>query len=132
MITFRKTLATATVVGALALSGAACSSSSSASWCDKVKKVANDTSNDSIDVTDSDAFAKAQKDAEEKLNDIAKGAPSEISGDMKKLTEGYQKAMAAMASNDSSALEGIDEDELEAASDRVDKFVKEKCGVELS
>ncbi|MEO6987884.1 MAG: hypothetical protein ABI239_04480, partial [Aquihabitans sp.] len=83
-------------------------------WCEKFK--AYDEGDEVVDDDGLDDFVKSWEE-------LAKDAPAEVSDDM--------NYMASIATSTIDEADYSDE-KMEAASDRVEAFVKDKCGFELN
>ncbi len=115
----------------LGFTSVACSSSSgsASSFCDTLKK--SESSIKDADLDNKDAAKKAV----EAMKQLEKNAPSEIKGDMQTI----RTAMEALAKVDSSdpssaakAMEGIDMEKMQKAGDNLQKYAKDKCGIDMS
>jgi hypothetical protein len=144
----RKFLA-CSLVGVVVFGGAlvACSGGSSGgsqqAFCDTLKKDVNafsDLSNQS-DLTDSQSLSIAQA----AFDDLANKAPSEIKGDMQTVSKAVKSAFSsasefssAAQAGDSSKLSDLDRQfsdqnkGIDQAEKNVEKYAKDKCGVDLS
>jgi len=106
-------------VGALALL-AGCSGGGSADYC----KIYNDNSLKDLDpFGDSDQFNEA-------LSKMEKAAPDDLKGDIKTVAEAF-RALSGIDMEDyeavAKAMEGIDQEEISAAVDRVSEKSDELC-----
>jgi len=129
--------------GVLAACGGGSSSGSQQAFCDALKKdvsAFNDLS-DQSDVTNSQSLSIAQAAFE----DLTKKAPSEIKGDMQTLTNALKSVFAATdelssaaKSSDLSKLSDLERQfsdqskGLDQAEKNVEKYAKDKCGVDLT
>jgi hypothetical protein len=123
--------------GAFLLTKGSGGGGSTASFCDTVKKFKDDAQLDNAfsDPTKLDKIATA-------FDQLTKSAPSEIKTDMNTLNDAIKKIVAAVkaAGNDPSKAFGailaasasFDQAKVTQASNNVDKFAKDKCGVDLS
>jgi hypothetical protein len=123
--------------GAFLLTKGSGGGGSTASFCDTVKKFKDDAQleNAFSDPTKLDKIATA-------FDQLTKSAPSEIKTDMNTLNDAIKKIVAAVkaAGSDPSKAFGailaasasFDQAKVTQASNNVDKFAKDKCGVDLS
>jgi hypothetical protein len=113
------------------------SGGSQQSFCDTAKKVQNDA--ELGNAFDDPAKIDKTLTAFQQLTDAA---PSEIKSDMETINDALKKIGAAVKSAGSdqgkqlsavlAAVSSLDQAKLEQASQNVDKFAKDKCGIDLS
>ena len=97
---------------------------STASFCEKVKQAQLD---EEVDV-----FDPAKVDAQlATVEDLAKSAPSEIKADMDVVVEASRKFRDAVKANKLEELQ-VDEQRFATATQNIEKFAKDKCGVDLN
>jgi hypothetical protein len=128
--------------GALVACGGGSSGGSQQAFCDALKKDQNAFSDlsDQSDVTDSQSLSIAQA----AFNDLANKAPSEIKGDMQIIAKAVKSAFSsasqfssAAAAGNSSKLSDLDKSfsdqnkGIDQAETNVDKYAKDKCGIDL-
>lgn len=131
MIALRQLSTSLFLVGTLAVGAVACGSSSdssgsdtsTAAWCDKYEEFENSESEaDMAGLTDM-------------VDSLAKDAPKEIKSDMELLSSAFTDAMDMVDPTDSDAVAAFEEkysdDEIEAATDRIEVFVKDVCGFDI-
>lgn len=121
----KRTIGAFALAGSLAFGGFACGSSGSkASFCSNAKKY---TAKD-FKSADSKEFLSA-------MDTLKSSAPSEIKGDMTYIADWSKKMQSIDTSNPQSAadaMKGMDEKKLQAASDKIDKYLKDKCGIDTN
>jgi hypothetical protein len=85
---------------------------------------------------DSGSLREGFSEAQRVLEDIQGIAPAEIRGDFATIAEGFKQlneALAAVDYNffalDESALEGFDDERFEEASERIDEYNEQVCGI---
>jgi hypothetical protein len=129
----RKSLTSLFLVGALATAGAACGSSSDSSD--------SDSSADSIAewCATWEEFDASEEEAglgelTGMLDTLAKTAPAEINDDMQYLASAFTEMMDAVDSMDTDAMEALeaefDEEEIEAATERIETYVLDVCDID--
>jgi hypothetical protein len=129
--------------GALMACGGGSSSGSQQSFCDALKKDVSAFSDlsDQSDLDNSQSLSVAQA----AFDDLAKKAPSEIKGDMETVAKGVKAAFSsqdefssAAKNSDFSKLSDLarefsDQNKgIEQAEQNVEKYAKDKCGIDLS
>lgn len=127
MSLMKRALIPIVIVGALCVGTVGCSSSSDSSsggaFCDKAKSADLENIDD-----DSPEFVDA-------LKDLEKSAPSAIKDDMKLLTDALVKIQDLDTSDPEAmldALEDFDQDKLEKASENIQAYLKDECGIDAS
>jgi hypothetical protein len=134
----------AIVVGfGMVVSMAACgggSGSSTSSFCKKAKELNSDKSLSSIGNSQDPKQIQADLDkATKAVDDLKSKAPSEIQADMNKVADGIHQFAAELkrvngdfTKIDPSKFEQLNSQDFQSASDRVDKFAQDKCGISLN
>ena len=132
------------IMAALAAGLGACggggSGSSTSAFCKKAKELNNDKSLSNIGNSQDPKQLQADLDKAEKAVDDLKGkAPSEIKADMTKISDGIHQFAAELkrvngdfTKIDPAKFEQLNSQDFQAASDRVDKFAQDKCGIKLN
>lgn len=117
MTSIKRTIGAVGLTGALFFAGFGCSSSgSTASFCKNAKTA--DAKN--FSPTDGKKF-------NDMLDKLESSAPSEIKGDIKTLAD----AMTTLQ-KDPSKVKDLDQAKLKKASDNIEKYLKDKCGIQTS
>ncbi len=127
MTPLRKVFASLFIVGTLTVSGVACSSSdsgtSTAAWCKKFEKV------------DKEESKSESADIGKAFEGLAKDAPKAIRKDMDMLASAFT-ALSDIDVTDENAMKELeanyDENEIDAATKRIETFVKDECGYDLN
>lgn len=110
---------------------------STEAWCDLAQDFENDLDGlDSMDVTDPDSVRAAFEEAQAAIDDAADAAPDEIKDAVETTQDGFAELAGALEDVDynfldldMSVIEDLDA-EMEAASDEIDTFNEEECGIE--
>ena len=128
---------------ALAACGGGGGGGSTSAFCDTLKKDKDkfDALSDSSDLNSKQSESAALA----AFNDLVKKAPSEIKGDMQKLADGLKQLETVSSSLESAFSKGDFEkassieasasnlsSDFEKASKNVEKFAKDKCGIDLT
>lgn len=128
-------------VSALALAACGDDDGGSASvdaWCDLSRELDSGETplDDEATMTDPDSAREAFEEFNEILDDASDAAPDEISDDFETLRDGFREFEDAFADADynfmdldMSVFEGL-EAEMDEASDAIDQFNEEECGIE--
>ena len=132
------------VMAALAAGLGACgggsSSASTSTFCKKAKQLNNDKSLSNIGSSQDPKQVQADlAKAEKAVDDLKSKSPSQIKGDMVKISDGIHKFAAEIqrvngdfTKIDPAKLDQLNSQDFQAASDRVDKFAQDKCGIKLN
>ncbi len=132
------------IVAALATGLGACGSkgsgSSTSAFCSKAKELNNDKALNNIGNSQDPKQIQADLDkAEKAVDDLKAKAPSEIKADMTKISDGIHQFAAELkrvngdfTKLDPSKVDQINSPQFQTASDNVDKFAQDKCGIKLN
>jgi hypothetical protein len=110
-------------------------SDSGGAWCELARDIdSDDTLFDSMDINDPDSVENAYQEFVNVFEDAADNAPDEIKADMEIVLERIKTAFEALKDADFNIVEvdqAVFEDpEADAASDRIDAYNEEVCGIE--
>ena len=133
MSPFRKIFGSLMIVGLITAGGAACSSDDSSksadsaasidAWCKKFEQAEKD--DEGAELEESAAIFK----------DLAKDAPGAIRDDMDLIASAFTE-MQSVDFEDESAVKALeekyDEDEIDAATNRIEVFAKDECGLDMN
>ena len=125
MHSIKRTLGSVALVGTLFVAGVGCGSSGNkASFCSNAKKYSG-----------KDFDAASGKTFTEAMNNLKSSAPSEIKDDMNYIAEWASKFQNVDQNDPKAAAEavkGLDQKKLEKASNNIEKYLKDKCGIDTS
>lgn len=133
-------LIVAIATGLGACGGGGSSSGSQSAFCKKAKELNNDKALSSIGNSQDPKQIQADlAKAEKAVDDLKSKAPSEIKADMTKISDGIhqfateiQRVNGDFTKIDPAKFEQVNSQDFQAASDRVDKFAQDKCGIKLN
>lgn len=119
----KRTIGAVALTATLFFGGFACSSGgSNASFCTNAKKYTGKT----LDDPSTKEFSAA-------MEDLRSSAPSEIKSEMNYVAD-WAKKLQDIDPTDpkaaANAMKGFDEKKMTAASDKLDKYLKDKCGID--
>lgn len=129
MSPLRKIFASLLIVGMVTAGGVACSSDDSSdsaasteAWCNQFKAM-----------EDADVDLELDESAK-MIEDLAKNAPGAVRDDMNLLATAFTE-LSAVDFEDAEAVAAVeekyDEDKIDAATSRIEAFVKDKCGIDV-
>lgn len=121
------------MVAALSFAAVACGSSSgssSKSFCDKIVELSESDDFEFETLSDEEATKRMSK----AFKDLEASAPGEVKSSVAELANAME-AVANIDMSDPEAMmaagENLDEEKLEEASQKLDDYVKNECGIDL-
>ncbi len=135
------TVSFAAVLTAAGCGGDGGGGSNTAKFCDAAEeaKAAGDDLNSALDDGDAKQIKKVMKDALEQYEAAAKLAPKAIRDDIGVVRDAQEKMFAILEDNDFDVVEAfndkafeklVGDKKIERASDRLDEFLSDECGIE--
>ena len=131
------------MIVAVLATGTACgggSSNSTSSFCKKAKELNSDKSLSNLGNSQDPKQIQSDLDKATKAVDDLKGrAPAAIKTDMNKVADGIHQFAAEIkrvngdfSKIDPAKIDALNSQDFQTASDNIDKFAKDKCGISLS
>ncbi|HWJ97910.1 MAG TPA: hypothetical protein VNQ33_07095 [Acidimicrobiales bacterium] len=107
-------------------------------FCEDLAGYVDDRSGSDVDTTDRDGFKRSIQESARKGSEVLSRAPSELSGAVAAILDAQDQLIAALEKADydmtkipPAVLKAMHTPELEEASDEVDAYIADTCGIDL-